>query len=206
MPLPRPDTPLLEEEIASDPFAQFAAWFRDAQEAAIALPEAMTLATATKAGAPSARTLLLKGFGDGGFVFYSNYESRKGRELAENAQAALVFYWQPLGRQVRAEGRVSRLSPAESEQYFRTRPFASRLAAWASPQSEVIASRGALEAWFEEASVRYEGRDVPLPPFWGGFRLSPETVEFWQHRSNRLHDRVRYRRESGGWAIERLAP
>jgi pyridoxamine 5'-phosphate oxidase len=203
---PRRDEPLLEADVASDPISQFDAWFRDAREVATGFPETMTLATAAKSGAPSARTLLLKGFDGRGFVFFSNYESRKGRELAENPQAALVFYWHELGRQVRVEGRVAKISAAESEAYFRTRPLESRLAAWASPQSEVITSRGALDVRFAEVRAEYDGGDPPLPPFWGGFLLTPETFEFWQHRENRLHDRLRYRRERDGWLIERLAP
>jgi pyridoxamine 5'-phosphate oxidase len=204
-PPPR-ETPLLEDDVAPDPLTQFAVWFREAKEAASGFPEAMTLATATKSGEPSARTLLLKGFDDRGFVFYSNYESRKGRELAENPRAALVFHWRELGRQVRVEGRVVRIPSAESEAYFVTRPFGSRLAAWASPQSDVVESRDALDARFAEVSAAYEGRDAQVPPFWGGFRLTPETVEFWQHRENRLHDRLRYTRDRNGWLLERLAP
>ena len=166
----------------------------------------MTLATASAGGAPSARVVLLKGLDERGFVFYSNYESRKARELGENPLAALVFHWREFGRQVRVEGRVSRVSAAESDDYFRTRPLGSRLAAWASPQSEVIQSREALDERFAGVAAVYEGRDVPLPPFWGGFRLDPDAVEFWQHRDDRLHDRLRYRRSGGGWTLERLAP
>ena len=199
------DLPLLERDVAPDPVAQFAVWFREAEDAGVVMPEAMTLATAAASGAPSARTLLLKGFDERGFVFYSNYESRKGRELAENPRAALVFHWRELGRQVRVEGATGRIAAAESEAYFRTRPLGSRLAAWASPQSAVVESRDVLEARFADVGAE-RGTDVSLPPFWGGFRLVPDTIEFWQHRENRLHDRLRYRRDGKAWAIERLAP
>ena len=200
--------PLLESAVAANPIAQFANWFHAAEEARVPLPEAMTLATATKDGVPSGRTLLLKGFDERGFVFFTNYESRKGRELDENPRAALVFYWNELGRQVRIEGTVTRLAAEESEAYFRTRPLASRLSAWASRQSEVIANRDALESRLDGVRAEYGGEgDVPLPTFWGGYRVSPESVEFWQHRPDRLHDRLRYRlRGDGGWALERLSP
>jgi pyridoxamine 5'-phosphate oxidase len=150
--------------------------------------------------------VLLKGADERGFVFHSSYEGRKARELARNARGALLFYWQQPGRQVRVEGGVERVDRAESEAYFRTRPRGGQLAAWASTQSEVIGSREELEERFREAEAEYEGRDVPLPPHWGGFRLVPETYEFWEHRDNRLHDRFRYRRNAGGWVIERLSP
>lgn len=197
--------PLLEADLADDPFTQFAAWFEEARAAGVAVPETMTLATATADGRPSARMVLLKEHGPGGFVFFTGYESRKGRELEENPSAALVFYWQPLGRQVRVEGAVERLPCAESEAYFRTRPLESRYGAWASPQSEVIPSRADLDERYAEAVSRF-GDDVPLPERWGGFRLRPDVIEFWQHRDNRLHDRLRYRRADGGWLLERLAP
>ncbi len=202
MPSSRADAPLA----GGDPIARFTVWFREAGESGIALAEAMTLATATAAGAPSARTVLLKGVDERGFVFYTNYESRKGRELAENPRAALVFHWSALGRQVRVEGRVARVSAAESDSYFVTRPRESRLAAWASRQSEAVESRQAIEARFSELEARFRDREVPRPSFWGGYRLLPETIEFWQHGENRLHDRFRYRRSGRVWTVDRLAP
>jgi pyridoxamine 5'-phosphate oxidase len=200
-------TPLDERDLAATPADQFRSWFADAREAEIPLAEAMTLATASPGGAPSARIVLLKGLDEsGGFLFFTNYDSRKGRELAENPRAALVFHWQPLGRQVRIEGRVERVSPAESEAYFRTRPRDSRIGAWASPQSEPIDGREVLARRVEELERQYPTDDVPLPPFWGGYRLEPDAVEFWQHRESRLHDRLRYLRAGDGWTVERLAP
>lgn len=196
---------LSEDGVAEDPFAQFAAWLDEAVEAGIELPEAATLATATRDARPSARMVLLKGHGPGGFVFFTGYESRKGHELDENPRAALVFYWHELGRQVRLEGAVDRLLRAESDAYFATRPLASRLAAWASPQSEVIPDREALDARYEESAAAH-GEDVPLPATWGGYRLRPAVFEFWQHRENRLHDRLRYRPDGDVWVVERLAP
>lgn len=199
--------PLDERDFAATPAEQFRAWFAEARAAGIPLAEATTLATASADGAPSARIVLVKDVdADGAFVFFTSYESRKGRELAENPRAALAFHWQPLGRQVRVEGRVERVSPAVSEAYFRTRPRASRIGAWASRQSEPIPAREVLDRRVEELMREHPGDDVPLPPFWGGYRLLPDAVEFWQHRESRLHDRLRYRRESGGWAIDRLSP
>ena len=202
-----PDRPLDERELDPDPdpVAQFRRWLEEAEEKAIPLAEAATLATATADGTPSARVVLLKGLDDRGFVFYTNRESRKGRELAENARAALVFYWNELGRQVRVEGAVEEVAADEADAYFRTRPRGSRIGAWASPQSTAISGREELETRAGELEQRY-GDDVPRPPFWGGFRVVPHTVEFWQHRENRLHDRFVYRRRDGGWGIERLAP
>jgi pyridoxamine 5'-phosphate oxidase len=194
------------DQLDPDPTVQLQVWLRAAAEAGVALPEAMTLATASSSGHPSARTVLLKGAGAGGLVFYTNYESRKGRELAENPHAAVVFYWHALGRQARVEGTVTKLSAAESDAYFQTRPLGSRLGAWASPQSEVIADRGSLETRVHELASKHATGRVPLPPFWGGYRLEPATVEFWQHRVDRLHDRFRYRRAGRAWTIERLAP
>jgi pyridoxamine 5'-phosphate oxidase len=193
---------LLEEHAERDPLRQFAAWFEEANEAGVRVPEAVALATATGEGAPSARMVLLKDFDEHGFVFYSNYESRKGRELDANPRAALLFYWDPLRRQVRIEGDVERLSATESAAYFRTRPLGARLSAWASRQSEVVESRAALE----EAVERLRGRELDAPPHWGGYLLRPSVFEFWQHRDDRLHDRLRYRHERDGWVRERLAP
>jgi pyridoxamine 5'-phosphate oxidase len=209
MDVPRTDpraAPFLEDDLDPDPFRQFERWFRDAREAGIELPEAAALATSGAGGAPSARMVLVKGFDESGFRFHTGYGSRKGRELEENPRAALVFYWHVLGRQVRVEGAVERVAEEESAAYFATRPLESRLAAWASDQSEVIEGREALDARFEEANARFADGEVPLPPHWGGFRLVPSELEFWQHRENRLHDRLRYRRAGGGWVIERLAP
>lgn len=166
----------------------------------------MTLATATMSGQPSARIVLLKAFDDEGFVFYTNYDSRKGTELEENARACLLFYWPALWRQVRIEGSVERVSAAESDQYFHSRPLGSRIGAWASEQSKEIANRGVLETRFEEFQSKFAG-NVPRPPHWGGYRVRPITIEFWQGQDNRLHDRLLYRlKDDGGWAIERLAP
>ena len=198
---------LREDVLDRDPLEQFRTWFREARACGVALPEAMTLATATLGGIPAARTVLLKGVDGEGFAIFTNYESRKGRELAENPRAALVFYWQAVGRQVRVEGLIEVIPRAESEAYFRTRPLPSRIAAWASPQSKVLESRAQLESRVAELAARYGEGDVPLPEFWGGYRVAPETIEFWQHRENRLHDRFRYRRgPAGDWRVERLAP
>jgi len=197
---------LLEKDLAKNPFRQFETWFAEAEAAKVSEPNAMTLATADRAGRPSARTVLLKAVDGRGFVFYTNYESRKGRELADNVQAALVFPWITMERQVIVEGPVARVSREEAEVYFHSRPRASQLAAWASPQSTVVAGRPVLEESYRVVERKYEGREVPLPPQWGGYRLSPVTVEFWQGRRSRLHDRLRYRREDGGdWVVERLA-
>ena len=190
----------------SEPLDRFSAWFREAEEAGVAFPEVMTLATATADGAPSARMVLLKGADEDGFVFYTGYGSRKADELAANPRAALVLYWQPLGRQVRVEGNVERVSEAESAVYFASRPRGSQLAAWASQQSRPLESRDELERRYAELEREYEGRQVPLPPHWGGFRLRPNAIEFWQHRDNRLHDRVRYTRAREGWRAEVLSP
>ena len=197
---------LREQDVDPDPLRQFLRWFDEARAAGLELPEAVVLATATRSGAPSARMVLLKGADERGFVFYSGYGSRKGRELAANPSAALLFYWHPLGRQVRIEGVVDRTGPEESDAYFRTRPAQSRLSAAASPQSEVIASREELEARVEELAGVHPARDVPRPEDWGGFRLAPRIYEFWQHRDDRLHDRLRYRRDGDAWVVERLGP
>ena len=198
---------LLEKDLAKNPFRQFEQWFQEAEAAKIAEPNAMTLATAGRDGRPSARTVLLKGCDGRGFVFYTNYESRKGRELDANPRATLLFPWVAMERQIIIEGAVSRVSREVAEAYFHSRPRGSQLAAWASPQSTAVAGRAVLEESYRVVDKKYEGRTVPLPPNWGGFRLAPETVEFWQGRRSRLHDRLRYRREPGGdWVVERLAP
>lgn len=196
-----------DDAAASDPLEQFAAWWREALAAEVAEPNAMTLATADACGRPSARIVLLKGFDERGFAFYTNYESRKGRDLAANPRAALVFFWVELERQVRIEGRVSQTTPAESDAYFASRPLGSRIGAIASRQSDVLASRAPLEARVRDLEARYADGDVPRPDHWGGYRLEPDAVEFWQGRSSRLHDRLRYRRAEGGaWVRERLSP
>ena len=190
-----------------NPFKQFEQWFQAASEAEPVLPEAVSLATATREGRLSSRMVLLKDFDETGFVFYTNYESRKGIELAENPNAALVFYWRQLERQICITGTVSRVSREESEAYFRTRPRGSQIGALTSPQSQVVASREVLERRFQQLMAEYEGREIPLPSYWGGYRLSPDTIEFWQGRSDRLHDRFLYKRQSGGpWQLERLSP
>ncbi|HWP47416.1 MAG TPA: pyridoxamine 5'-phosphate oxidase [Candidatus Limnocylindrales bacterium] len=198
---------LNEQDLDPDPFKQFSKWFQQALEAQLLLPDAMTLATATREGKPSARIVLLRGFDERGFVFYTNYESQKGQELAENPYAALVFYWAELERQVRITGQVQKVTREESENYFRSRPLESRLSAWASRQSQVIPSREVLESKVEQLRAEFPNGNIPLPPDWGGFRLVPQTIEFWQGRPNRLHDRFRYTRQpDNSWLIERLAP
>ncbi len=197
---------LSEGDLAADPFVQLRAWLDEAIAADPRDATAMTLATADRSGRPSARIVLLKGLDARGLVFYTHYASRKGRELAENPRAALVLFWPFLDRQVRVEGTVERTSREESAAYFASRPVASRLGAWASPQSEVLSGRGELERAVESARERFAGGDVPLPEGWGGFRLRPQGFEFWQGRESRLHDRFRYRPAAPGWAIERLAP
>jgi pyridoxamine 5'-phosphate oxidase len=197
---------LSEDRVESDPVAQFARWYGEAQATVKPLPDAVALATATPAGHPSLRMVLLKGFDAHGFVFYTNFRSRKGRELARNPRASLLFYWGEFERQVRIDGRVEKLMARESDEYFATRPRGSQLSAWASPQSALVAGRGPLERRFAAFARKYPDA-VPRPPQWGGYRLVPEAFEFWQGREDRLHDRILYRRVRGGrWRIERLAP
>jgi pyridoxamine 5'-phosphate oxidase len=198
---------LREETVERDPILLFSRWFEEAVAAGVPEPNAMTLATATPAGEPAARTVLLKGLDARGFCFYTNHASQKGRELAANPRAALVFYWAELERQVRVGGAVTRLTAAETETYFRGRPLGSQIGAWASPQSEVVPDRATLEAWWAAAEARFRAAPVPVPPEWGGYRLAPAMIEFWQGRPNRLHDRLRFTRAAdGGWRLERLAP
>jgi pyridoxamine 5'-phosphate oxidase len=197
---------LTEESAGPDPIALFTAWFDEAKRTGIYLPEAMTAATATRDGHPSARLVLLKGHDERGFVFYTNYESRKAEELAENPRAALVFHWPTLQRQVRIEGAVSKISAEESDAYFRTRPRGSQLSAWASKQSAVLETRDQLEQRFREYEGQFSGSRVSLPPFWGGYRVVAERMEFWQGRINRLHDRICYVREGAGWTRYRAYP
>jgi pyridoxamine 5'-phosphate oxidase len=196
-----------EDMLAEDPMTQFSAWMADVVAAALPEPTAMVLATVSASGRPRGRTVLLKGYDSAGFVFYTNRTSRKGTDLAEVPRASLVFPWYPMHRQVIVEGTVSALSTAESEPYFRSRPHGSQVGAWASRQSTVIGSRAELDDRYDELARKWpEGTDVPMPGFWGGYRVIPEVIEFWQGRVNRLHDRFRYRRDGGGWVVERLAP
>ena len=197
---------LSEHDVAADPFAEFAAWYGEARAALGADADAMVVATADGTGAPSARVVLLRGHDARGFCFFTNYDSRKGRELVANPRAAIVWHWPALHRQVRATGTVERVSDAESDAYWDRRPVASRFSAWSSRQSEVVASRVELEAAVAQTEARLAGSDPPRPPFWGGYRLVPDTVEFWLHRDDRLHDRVQYRRAAAAWEIHRLQP
>jgi pyridoxamine 5'-phosphate oxidase len=196
---------LQETELAADPLQQFELWLRDAMEAELEDPTAMTMATVGADGVPSARVLLLKGIDQAGFLFFTDYRSRKAVELSTNPSAALTFWWSRLERQVRVQGAVAKIPREESEAYFATRPRESRLSAWASEQSSVVAGRAELEAEVRAVADRF-GDDVPLPDHWGGYRLVPSAVEFWQGRRARLHDRIRYVRQAAGWRIERLAP
>lgn len=198
---------LNENEFPANPIQQFSAWFREALAGDIIEPTAMTLATATRNGYPSARMVLLKHFDEAGFVFFTNYESRKGRDLAENPRAALLFYWAEPGRQVRIEGPVERISATESDAYFRTRPRGGQIAACISHQSRVVESREELLKRYQQFASENRQSEIPRPGFWGGYRMQPEMIEFWQHGPNRLHDRLRYRKdENGHWILERLAP
>ncbi|HYF38480.1 MAG TPA: pyridoxamine 5'-phosphate oxidase [Gemmatimonadales bacterium] len=195
-----------EANVSPDPVTEFARWFDEAVKAEVQEPNAMTLATAGPDSAPSARIVLLKGFDERGFVFFTDYRSQKGTELEQNPRAALVFYWPELERQIRITGSTGPVGRQESEAYFRTRPRSSRIGAWVSHQSQVIASRQSLEERVPEMEQRFPGEDVPLPPYWGGVRVTPGTLEFWQGRTSRLHDRIRYTKIGGAWRIERLSP
>jgi len=198
---------LVEGDFHANPFEQFKRWMKEVVASGVAQPEVMTLATATPDGLPAARQVLLRGIDPRGFVFFTNYQSRKGKELEANPRAALLFYWDQLEWQIRIEGLVEKLTPPESDAYFQTRPRGSRLSAWASPQSEIIANREILERRYEQLEKRYPSDEVPRPPYWGGFRVLPSSFEFWQHGHHRLHDRLRYALEGdGSWRLERLAP
>ena len=194
-----------EHDLSADPLAQLAAWLQEAGSTS-PLADAMTLATADADGRPSARQVLLRGVDERGLVFFTNRTSRKARELAHNPRAALVFHWYEQGRQVRVEGDVVEVDAGESEAYWKTRPRGSQVAAWASPQSEQIESRVELDRLYAETDEKLEDDEIPAPPFWGGYRVVPDTIEFWQHRDNRLHDRIRYVRSNAGWRRNRLAP
>jgi pyridoxamine 5'-phosphate oxidase len=198
--------PLREQDADPDPLRQFESWFADAGAAEVREPEAAAVATATALGAPSVRMVLCRAFDERGFVFFTNYTSRKGRELAANPRAALLFHWDPVGRQVRIEGTVERVSAEESAAYARSRPRGSQLSALASPQSQTVANREELERSVARLDGSYPNGELPLPSDWGGYRLIPETFEFWQQRSDRLHDRLHYRHGEAGWVLERLAP
>ncbi len=197
---------LSETDVAPNPFVQFQRWFDQAVEAQLPEPNAMTIATATKDGIPSARIVLLKGFDDRGFVFYTNYNSHKAQELIDNPHAALVFLWTELERQIRIVGSVEKTSAEESDAYFYSRPIGSRLGAWTSEQSQVIVSRDVLEQRLTELKAHYEHQEIPRPSHWGGFRVKPIVIEFWQGRSSRLHDRLRYQLQKGEWMLDRLSP
>lgn len=198
---------LRRRDLAENPILQFHEWFQQAVKAEVPEPTAMSLATVNKSGQPSARTVLLKAVDERGFIFCTNYESRKGRELAENSNAALLFFWKELERQVCITGVTRKVPAAESDTYFKARPAGSQLGAWASQQSSVVENRETLEKQFQEAEQKYSGQQIPLPPNWGGYVVAPETIEFWQGRVNRLHDRFCYTKQANGlWTIERLSP
>lgn len=198
--------PLTEADVLADPLAQFQRWLAEAEGAGLVEPTAMALGTVSAAGVPSVRIVLFKGLHDGGFTFYTNYDSRKGRELAERPLAALTFWWDKLERQVRIEGRVERVPPELSDRYFHSRPRGSQIGAYTSRQSAVLPRRAELDARLAETEQRFAGQDIPLPDYWGGYRVVPDHIEFWQGRLNRVHDRLRYAREGAGWRIERLEP
>ena len=197
---------LSEKNVDENPFEQFDIWFKEMLNSNIPEPTAMILATATKEGKPSARTLLLKAYNKDGFIFYTNYESRKGKEIEENNSGALLFFWPELERQIRIEGTIKKLSQSTSNDYFKTRPYKSRIGAWASKQSSVIPDRAEIIKKFFKYLLKFHSRNIPLPDFWGGYILIPDLFEFWQGRASRLHDRVSYRKETGKWIIERLSP
>lgn len=197
---------LAESDVDKNPVVQFGKWFKEALDAQLYEPNVMTLATADLSGKPTARILLLKGFSDEGFVFYTNYDSKKGQQLDENPQAALVFFWAELERQVRIEGTISKVSAEDSTAYFHSRPAGSQIGAMASPQSTVISSREILEERVDELKAAYEGKEIPRPEHWGGYILKPAHIEFWQGRPSRLHDRITYTNENNVWSISRLAP
>lgn len=197
---------LSENSVLSDPISQFSVWMNEAIESNLLEPNAMILSTANKNGIPSARTVLLKGFDEKGFVFFTNYMSAKAKDLGENPNTALLFLWLELERQIRITGKVEKLSNEESEKYFSSRPRESQLGAWASKQSSVIANRKVLEEQYEDMKRKFDGKEIPLPPFWGGYRVNPQRIEFWQGRESRLHDRICYTLDAGKWKIERLSP
>ena len=198
--------PLTEADVLADPLAQFQRWLADAEGAGLVEPTAMALATVSAAGLPSVRIVLFKGLHDGGFTFYTNYDSRKGQELAARPQAALTFWWDKLERQVRIEGRVERVPPPLSDRYFHSRPRGSQIGAYTSRQSAVLPQRAELDARLAETERQFAGQEIPLPDYWGGYRVVPDNIEFWQGRLNRVHDRLRYVRDGAGWRIERLEP